>query len=153
MGLEIERKFLVKDDFIPSSNTQIKIEQAYLSSTSETTVRIRIADLKAFITIKGKTTGISRLEYEYEIPFADAQEMIKLSLSTPIKKVRHIIQYKNKKWEVDVFQGENEGLILAECELNSEDETINLPDWVKQEVSGNQKYSNSNLSKEPFKYW
>ncbi|MFV0522001.1 MAG: CYTH domain-containing protein [Mangrovibacterium sp.] len=153
MGIEIERKFILKEGFEPNGIKQIRIAQAYLNDNLNTTVRIRLADDKAYLTIKGKTVGISRSEFEYEIPFEDAKQLMRLSENSPIEKIRHIYMYEGKKWEVDVFSGDNEGLIVAECELSSEDEIISLPEWVECEVSGDPKYHNSSLVKCPYKIW
>jgi adenylate cyclase len=155
MGVEIERKFLV-DAKKWQQATKPKgtpYRQGYLLNEDLRTVRIRVAGEKAFITIKGATSGISRSEFEYEIPVADAVEML-TGLKTPgIEKTRYRITFKDKLWEIDEFLGDNEGLIVAEIELDSEDETFELPDWIKSEVSDDSKYYNSNLSKNPFKNW
>ncbi|MFV0553101.1 MAG: CYTH domain-containing protein [Mangrovibacterium sp.] len=153
MAVEIERKFTVKQGFKPESKEQIRIAQAYLSSDINTTIRVRLANEKAYFTVKGKTDGISRLEFEYEVPFEDAEQMMKLAAGASIDKVRHIYWHEGKKWEVDVFAGENEGLIVAECELASEEEAILLPDWIEQEVSGDPRYHNSYLANNPYKTW
>ncbi|MFV0289986.1 MAG: CYTH domain-containing protein [Mangrovibacterium sp.] len=153
MGVEIERKFRLKEDFIPNSFEQIKITQGYLSSGIHNTIRIRLANEQAFLTVKGKTTGISRLEFEYEIPFEEGKQLLMLAEDALISKVRHIYQYEGKKWEVDVFLGDNDGLRIAECELLSEDELIKIPDWIDQEISDDARYHNSYLAKNPYKTW
>lgn len=148
--MEIERKFLLKNESWRSLSTKkIAIKQGYISTNPESTVRIRIANSKGFITIKGKGNGsIAHPEYEYEIPSKDAEEMFQLFCKkTGIEKTRYIVEYKNHVWEIDEFAGRHKGLILAEVELTSEDEDVELPDWIGEEVTGNHKYYNSNLSK------
>ena len=147
--MEIERKFLLKNDnwkkFVSKS---IHIKQGYISTNPLSVVRIRITDSKAFLTLKGKGSGISRPEYEYEIPTQDAEEMFNLFCSNSgLVKTRHIVEYKNHKFEIDEFGDRLKGLIFAEVEMNSEDEVIELPDWIGEEVTGNPKYFNSNLVK------
>lgn len=153
MSVEIERKFLVYEDLIPEADEEITMVQAYLQAEPERTVRVRIAGDQAFLTIKGIMHGISRSEFEYEIPLQDAEELIKLAVWEPIKKVRHLIFQHGKKWEVDFFEGENQGLILAEVELQNEDETVDLPSWIKREVTGDFHYHNSFLAQHPFSNW
>lgn len=153
MALEIERKFLVKKGFYPEGQSQIRLSQAYLCAEPERTVRVRIADDKAFITVKGKVSGISRPEYEYQIPVEDAREMMALSVFPPIDKVRHLIYLGDKKWEVDVFEGANAGLILAEIELSNSGEEVDLPEWVADEVSNDIRYHNSQLAQRPYSTW
>ena len=150
MSKEIERKFLVnKKLFKPESEGQY-IAQGYLSSTPERTVRVRIKNHRGYLTVKGKNIGISRSEFEYEIPEADAKELLELCEPSIIVKRRYIVNVEGSMWEVDVFEGDNEGLIVAEIELKSEDEHFNKPDWLGKEVSFDKKYYNSNLSKHPF---
>ncbi|TGK23597.1 CYTH domain-containing protein [Leptospira stimsonii] len=152
--MEIERKFLVtnsdfKKDVIPSV-----ISQGYLNSDKNRTVRVRINSNKAFITIKSKTVGISREEFEYKIPVADAEMMINNICEKPIiKKLRYLISFQGNLWEVDEFLEENEGLTVAEIELKSEEEVFNKPDWIGKEVSDDSRYFNSSLIKTPFKQW
>ncbi len=153
MGTEIERKFLVNKDRLPYCQDKIEITQAYLSSNANTTVRVRIANEQAYLTIKGKTIGISRAEYEYEIPLEDAKEMIQLSTEPYIVKTRYLANIGDKLWEIDIFDGENKGLIIAECELLSEDEELEIPDWITEEVSGDARYNNSQLASNPFSKW
>ena len=153
MSKEIERKFLVnKNLFKPESEYQY-IAQGYLSSTPERTVRVRIKNNRGYLTVKGKNTGISRSEFEYEIPEDDAKELLELCEPSIIVKKRYIVNFYGSIWEVDVFEGNNEGLIVAEIELKSEDEHFNKPDWLGKEVSFDKKYYNSNLSKYPYKLW
>lgn len=153
MAVEIERKFLVNQNLLPKSTASFALEQAYLNDDPARLVRIRIADKKAFLTIKGKGSAIARPEYEYEIPYEDARELIEMAIYPPIKKVRHIIQYEGKKWEVDFFSGANEGLILAEVELEKESEQIVLPEWIDKEVTGDNRFFNYELSKQPYSTW
>lgn len=154
MGLEIERKFLLKnDDWKKSIEKEYAIQQGYLNSTPERTVRIRIKDQTGILTIKGKTTNATRAEYEYEIPFADAKEMIDLCEKPIISKTRYIVKENGHTWEIDIFDKENQGLEVAEIELNSEDEKVILPDWIGTEVTLDSKYYNANLIKQPFCNW
>ena len=145
--MEIERKFLVKEQLWQGIEkpSPSRIVQAYLVNSAEKTVRIRIKGTKGFLTIKGPTQGISRAEFEYEIPLKDADELISTFAEKVIEKFRYEISFKNHLWEVDVFAGKLEGLYLAEIELNSEDEHFELPDWVGEEVSTDPNYYNSNL--------
>ena len=151
MFLEIERKFLVRG-FCSEGLRLKKMKQAYLAKEG-CTLRVRIADDKAFLTIKGKTEGISRAEFEYEIPMEDANAMMDLAVYPPIIKTRYYAEVDGKTWEVDVFEGENEGLIMAEIELKSEDEKFTLPDWAEEEVTGDKRYYNAFLAKNPYKKW
>lgn len=155
MGKEIERKFLIKySEWNELQKTSGKhLRQGYLLSDPEKTIRVRTADEHAWITIKGKSVGATRLEYEYEIPLQDGIELLSNFAESPLEKVRHEIINQSKTWEVDVFLGDNAGLIVAEIELESEDEGIDLPNWVGEEVTGDIRYYNSNLIKNPFKTW
>ena len=154
--MEIERKFLVTNNsFMNESFRNRRIIQGYLCSDAERTIRIRINEDKAFLTIKSASNerGWSRYEFEQPVPVSDANELLKLCLPDLIEKVRYDIKFGDHTWEVDVFQGENKGLIIAEIELTSEDETFDLPGWVGQEVSGNAGYYNAMLAKKPFSTW
>ncbi len=153
MAVEIERKFLVQDGFVPNGEQQTNLVQGYLSAEPERTIRVRIAGAKAFLTIKGKMEGISRPEFEYEIPIADARELLKLAVLPVVEKVRHIYSIDGLIWEVDVFSGANSGLIIAEVELSSAEEKISLPEWVGNEVSGDLRYQNSQLARNPYRNW
>ena len=154
MAIEIERKFLIKNDSWKKDLVGQIYQQAYLSKSANKTVRIRIVEEKAFLTMKGKSKGISRTEFEYSIPVDDARIMINDLCDTPaILKQRYRVNFKGHSWEVDEFDQENDGLILAEIELNAEDEFFELPPWAGKEVSGDPKYYNSNLSKHPFTKW
>lgn len=155
MPLEIERKFLVhphKWDALKKPQGD-RIVQSYLSFTPESTVRVRIKGQSAFLTIKGKSEGISRLEYEYPIPLQDASQMIQNLNLDAIDKIRYTIHIKNHIWEVDVFSGSNKGLILAEIELGSENEPFEKPEWIGEEVSHDPRYFNSNLLRHPIQSW
>ncbi len=154
MAKEIERKFLVKDIAWRSQARGTRYRQGYLNSTKERTVRVRIIDEKGFLTVKGITRGAARVEYEYEIPVAEAQVMLDELCEKPlIEKKRHKIKYKGLTWEVDEFFGENRGLIVAEVELESENQKINKPAWIGQEVTGDARYFNANLIHHPFQKW
>lgn len=144
--MEIERKFLVSDKgFITEATSCRQITQAYLVADGTRTVRIRISDDRAWITIKGKSndSGLSRPEYEYEIPLKEANEMLQLCLPGYIQKKRYVIPYMGHIWEVDVFEGLHSGLILAEVELEDEKEDVPLPEWIGKEVTGDKRYYNS----------
>ena len=153
MAIEIERKFLVDTrkwhPIVPGT----RLVQAYLSIEPNPTVRVRIAGEKAYLTIKGRTKTISRPEFEYEIPVEEAQEMMKMAISNPVEKMRYEIMFEGFLWEVDVFSGKNEGLVIAELELESENQEFPRPDWLFSEVSGDRKYYNSYLSEHPFQEW
>ena len=154
--IEIERKFLVKDDsFKVAAFAKYHIAQGYLSSVPERTVRVRIKGDKGFLTIKGASndTGLSRFEWEKEIPVAEAKALLLLCEKGVIDKTRYEIKQGNHIFEVDEFYGENEGLIVAEIELNSETETFEKPNWLGDEVTGNNRYYNAYLSNNPFKNW
>lgn len=155
MALEVERKFLVTGDFKNAVERSDRIVQGYLCAAPDKTVRIRICGDKAFLTIKGAsdTTGVSRNEFEYEIPVTDAEALLPLCESGIIAKVRHLIPFRGYTWEVDVFHGCNEGLIVAEIELTSEDEAFELPDWIGEEVTGDKRYYNAMLSQHPYCDW
>ncbi|CAN5910916.1 CYTH domain-containing protein [soil metagenome] len=155
MIIEIEHKYLVNAERWKQVTPFkiVPIRQAYLSKDPEKTIRIRVAGDKGFITIKGKSVGASRPEYEYEIPLAEAEELIKNFCNNLIEKTRHYVLYENKTWEVDIFDGLNSGLIVAEIELNAEDEEYSKPDWIDRDVTRDKKYANSNLTVNPFTSW
>ena len=152
MAKEIERKFLVQASWKPQDEG-IKIAQGYLSTVPERTVRVRIKGDKGYLTIKGKNQGISRAEFEYEIPLGDAEELLKLAEQPILSKTRYLEQHGNRLWEIDVFAGENQGLVVAEVELPDEQAEFSRPDWLGQEVSGDVRYYNANLIKKPFSLW
>ena len=151
MATEVERKFLVSGTF-PSGESS-EIHQAYLSLDPERTVRVRIADDTATLTVKGKTEGISRQEFEFEIPLDDAHDLLELSVGHPIKKTRTRIPLDGRVWEVDVFHDANAGLVVAEVELDSEHEEVALPGWLGSEVSNEPRYLNACLAQCPYSDW
>jgi adenylate cyclase len=155
MAREIERKFLVKRDFSGDVKGGASIIQAYLSSVPGRTVRIRISGEKGYLTVKGEAEsgGIERYEWEKEIPVNEAEELLNLCEPGIIKKTRHKIKAGDHIFEVDVFHGENQGLIIAEVELTSVDEPFERPDWLGEEVTGDDRYYNSRLAKNPFRKW
>ena len=153
MGTEIERKFLTTSDGWQRDAIGIPYVQGYISRGTGRTVRIRIAGDKAFLTIKGAVSGISRAEFEYPIPLDDARELLRLCEGPIIKKKRFHIPFQGHLWEVDLFEGENSGLIVAEVELSHSDENVSLPPWVGREVTGDPRYYNSNLTVHPFCKW
>ena len=156
MSKEIERKFLVKGDGwrSESKDAGLVIRQGYLSSKRACTVRVRVLGDRAFITVKGAPAGIVRAEYEYEIPLADAYEMLDTLCERPlIEKIRHELKTPAGTWVVDVFAGDNEGLVVAEVELDEEGQAIELPGWIAEEVTDDPRYLNVNLVKHPFNLW
>lgn len=153
MAKEIERKFIIDPKKWDKKGTPVAITQAYLAIDNDKIVRIRIAGEKAYITIKGKQTGITRDEFEYPIPVADARQMLGLCMYNSVEKTRYITEIDHKTWEIDVFHGKNEGLYIAEIELHSENELVNLPDWIVAEVSTDERYFNFNLSINPYCTW
>jgi len=153
MAVEIERKFLIKNDSWREGAIGVNYKQGYLARGKDGTVRVRIAGEKGILTVKGKSVGFSRKEFEYKIPVNDALEMLELCAKPLIEKTRYTISYKNLIWEVDEFRGENRGLIFAEVELLSEDQKIDLPDWIGKEVTGDIKYYNARLVDFPFSKW
>ncbi len=155
MALEIEKKFLVTGDFMKESTKATRITQGYLSSVPERTVRVRIKGDKGYITIKGigSASGASRFEWEKEIPVAEVEQLLAICEPGVIDKTRHLVISGKHTFEVDVFYGDNEGLVLAEVELSSEDEAFVKPAWLGQEVTGDARYYNSMLMKNPYKRW
>ncbi|MBN8788359.1 MAG: CYTH domain-containing protein [Terrimonas sp.] len=155
MPLEIERKFLInhnKWNTLPKPQGKL-YRQGYLLNDIHKTIRVRLSNENAFITIKGKTTGATRSEFEYNIPLTDAKQLLDNFSNNEISKTRYNISYRSKLWEIDVFHGENEGLIVAEIELQSEGEPFDIPDWVTEEVTHDPRYYNANLAVLPFKSW
>lgn len=151
---EIERKFLVDTAKWQPMGEGLSIRQGYLSAEKGRTVRVRTKGDKAFFTIKGPSSGISRTEFEYEIPVEDVNLMLdELCLKPLIEKVRHVEEHKGRIWEIDVFSGDNAGLVMAEVELPDENAEVELPDWVTEEVSHDRRYYNSCLSKNPYCNW
>lgn len=154
MAVEIERKFLVAGDGWRHLADGVPYRQGYLSSLKERVVRVRTAGPDAFLTIKGLTSGMSRLEFEYAIPLDDATRMLDTLCERPlISKTRYRIPFGGFIWEVDEFQDENEGLILAELELPTADTAFERPPWIGEEVSGDPRYFNANLVQHPFRTW
>lgn len=155
MAQEIERKFLVTGEFKPEAYAQSRIIQGYICSTPARTVRVRIRDEKGYLTIKGATneSGMSRYEWEKEIPLEEARELMKLCGPGVIDKTRFLVKCGKHIWEIDEFYGDNEGLVMAEVELGSEDEAFQKPAFIGEEVTGNARFYNSHLMKYPFKEW
>ncbi len=153
MAIEIERKFLVNPEKWKPSSTGIRMKQAYMGVAPNPTVRIRLKDEKAYLTIKGRSSSIARPEFEYEVPVTDAVEMFKLAISKPVEKIRYELEHEGILWEIDVFSGANSGLLMAEIELESEDQSFSFPDWLAEEVTGDLRYYNSYLSVHPFQEW
>ena len=154
MAREIERKFLVRDKRYRQLAEPISCRQGYLSTAKERIVRVRVEGDKAYLTVKGATSGIMRTEYEYEIPPSEAEEMLERLCEKPIiEKDRYEIEYDGMIWQVDEFHGPNEGLVVAEVQLDRQDQKITLPDWIGEEVSHEPKYFNSNLVQNPYSNW
>ena len=154
-NIEIERKFLVKGDFKPFVSGYYRITQGYLCAMPDRTVRIRIKGNKGFITIKGKSdeNGLSRFEWEKEITTDDAVQLLRLCDVGVIDKIRYEVEFEGKTFEVDVFDGENQGLVVAEIELKEASEVFIRPDWLGEEVTGDVRYYNSMLSRHPYSTW
>ena len=147
MPLEIERKFLVDAKKVVKLKLTggERISQGYLSTDPNKIVRVRIRKNRGYLTVKSANIGIVRREFEYEIPINDAEEILKLCIPNTLKKIRYKVEYAGHTWEVDIFEGRHEGLMLAEVEINSLDEFVKIPDWVGEEVSNDPRYFNSNL--------
>jgi CYTH domain-containing protein len=154
MGSEIERKFLVRSEDWKPGAVGVPYRQGYLCRQAARTVRVRVAGGQAYLTIKGQAQGITRLEYEYPIPLADAQDLLEqLCLKPLIEKTRYRLEFGWRVWEVDEFAGENQGLVVAEVELEWPDQPLELPDWVGEEVTHDPRYLNANLVEQPFSRW
>lgn len=155
MSIEIERKFLVKASFKEFAQSSVSIVQAYLSISPKCSIRIRICGEKAYLTIKGESSasGLSRYEWERELKLTEARELIKLSEYQAIEKTRYFVPQGKHCYEVDVFEGKNKGLIMAELELSSEDESYVKPSWLGVEVTGNTNYYNASLQTKPYSEW
>ncbi len=155
MAFEIERKFLVKNNkWKENILSETVLKQGYIAHQPNATVRVRIAGDSAYLNIKSATTGISRAEFEYAIPLADAEAMLEKVAEQPfIHKSRYKVQWGGHVWDLDLFGGENAGLVMAEIELSSEDESFQLPPWAGEEVSADPRYYNANLVKHPFTQW
>mgnify|MGYP002520225734 CR=1 FL=1 len=154
MAEEIERKYMVVGEYKELAHTSIHIIQGYIAS-GRRTVRVRITDHKAWLTIKGPSRdgGLSRYEWEKEIEAREALELMQLAEGAIIEKVRHLVEYEGHTFEVDEFYGENEGLVIAEVELSSTDEEVALPSWIGREVTGEKRYYNSHLRAHPYSLW
>lgn len=154
MATEIERKYLVVGDAWRALGSGTTYRQGYLSTVKERTVRVRVVGDRGTLTIKGLTVGATRTEYEYDIPVDDANHMLDDLCEQPvIDKTRFIVEYAGLTWEIDEFAGANAGLIVAEVELDSEDQAIELPDWIGEEVSHDARYFNANLIAHPYTAW
>jgi len=154
MAKEVEKKFLIKSFEWKREATGVPYRQGYLSTVKERVVRVRTVGDKGFLTIKGVTVGVSRSEFEYEIPAVDANAMLDNLCERPlIEKNRYKISHAGMLWEIDEFFGENDGLIVAEVELQDEHQQLSLPPWVGNEISGDPRYFNSNLIKNPYSKW
>jgi adenylate cyclase len=155
MSFEIERKFLVLSDvWRHSAIRHTKIRQAYLDSNANVSIRVRINDnSSATLTLKSRSSKLRRREFEYAIPTLDAEELISLRRSYVVEKVRHIVPHDDLRWEVDVFSGENQGLVVAEIELPDENHPIKLPPWIGSEVTGQDRYYNGTLAQHPYLSW
>lgn len=152
MATEIERKFLVAGEGWRQA-TPTRISQGYLNRDADRTVRVRIAGQQGYLTIKGRAQNLARPEFEYEIPVADAEQLLKLCEGPVLQKHRHVIEHAGSRWEVDEFHGDNQGLIVAEIELESADQTFARPAWLHTEVTDDPRYLNSNLSRRPYRSW
>lgn len=155
MGIEIERKFLVKKEIWATVEKPKgeQFRQGYLVNTKEKTVRVRQTTSQGFLTIKGKSEGASRAEFEYEIPHNEAGELLDKFAENELSKVRYTLKNRGDIWEVDEFFGENQGLLVAEIELNSEDQLFDIPEWLDNEVTDDSRYFNANLATDPFSKW
>jgi adenylate cyclase len=152
MATEIERKFLVQGTQW-RNGTGTKIKQGYLNRDKARTVRVRVRADQVFLTVKGLTQGASRAEFEYEIPLTDAEELLKLSDGPIIEKTRYVVVHEGSKWEVDEFEGDNSGLVVAEIELQSQGEQFSRPPWLGREVTDDNRYYNSSLASHPYRDW
>lgn len=155
MPQEIERKFLINHEKWETLKKPLGeyYRQGYILADPAKTIRVRITDSAAFLTIKGASVGATRLEYEYPIPKNEASELLENFSVSELSKIRYKIRHENHNWEVDEFSGDNEGLIIAEIELSSEEERFALPEWISDEVTGDAKYYNSSLTMNPYKNW
>ncbi len=154
MSVEIERKFLVHSDDWRGGATPVLCRQGYLPSREGLTMRVRVMGDQGFLTIKGKARGISRAEYEYAIPLADAEELLdQFCTGAIVEKHRSTVHHAGQRWEVDEFLGLNKGLVVAEIELASPDQPLDLPSWVGKEVSDDPRYRNASLARRPYSTW
>ncbi|WP_018231783.1 CYTH domain-containing protein [Thioalkalivibrio thiocyanodenitrificans] len=155
MAQEIERKFLViGDSWRHLVSRSVQYQQGYLCGNARSSIRIRVSDESGYLNIKSATLGVRREEFEYPVPLPDARHMLELLCEGPlIEKTRHFVEYRGHVWEVDVFEGQNQGLVVAEVELSSEDETFERPDWIGEEVSHDARYYNTSLVRHPYTHW
>ena len=155
MGVEIERKFLVADDsWREAASPGVRYRQGYLTADPGSAVRVRVSGDRAWLGIKSATVGVTRREYEYEIPVADAHAILEeLCVKPLIEKTRFVVEHDGHTWEIDVFEGDNAGLVVAEVELTSEDEEVTLPAWAGEDVSGDVRYYNQRLVEHPYSRW
>lgn len=153
MAFEIERKFLVNKDWWKPISGGINLIQGYLSRDPDRTVRVRIADKNAYLTVKGRSEGAVREEFEYPIPVDEAKILLKMCLKPLVEKVRYKVVHEGLVWEVDEFAGDNQGLILAELELEDERQAFVKPDWIGEEVTSDKRFFNSYLSEHPYSTW
>lgn len=155
MGTEIERKFLVRgEDWRHAVHGRVQYRQGYLANSETCSVRVRIGADEARLNVKSATAGTTRLEFEYVLPLADAETMLReLCIDAPVEKTRHLLRHDGRLWEVDVFEGANEGLVVAEVELDAADEAIALPPWVGDEVTDDVRYYNAALARKPYRDW
>jgi adenylate cyclase len=153
VGVEIERKFVPSGNGWRALGTPLLLRQGYLSSDPARVVRVRIEGGQAFMTIKGKSVGATRGEWEYPIPPADANELLALCEQPLVEKYRRRIEFAGNVWEVDEFLGANQGLVVAEIELQAEDQPFDKPDWIGDEVTHDKRYYNSNLARQPYSRW
>ncbi len=155
MATEIERKYLVRGDAWRSrADRHVRYRQGYLANTGHCSVRVRVGGDAAHLNVKGATVGLSRLEFEYPVPLEDAEVMLReLCYGSIIEKTRYFVRHLGQGWEVDVFEGDNAGLVVAEIELAHEAQAVTLPDWVSEEVTHDVRYYNSNLAVTPFSKW
>jgi len=155
MGIEIERKFLVTgDDWRAAITGSVRYQQGYLARSPSSAIRVRTDGERAYLNVKASTDGVTRLEYEYPIPLADAEELLaRVALRPLIVKTRHYVDFGGRRWEIDVFEAENAGLVVAEVELEAADAEVLLPPWVGREVSSDPRYYNASLSERPYCEW
>ena len=155
MAIEIERKFLLRSsEWRASASGSARLRQAYLAQDGGLSTRVRLIDATAAtLTIKSRKAGLKRLEFEFAIPVADAEALLALRQGAIIEKVRHNVPWHGQRWEIDVFEGENAGLVIAEIELQSEHDRFELPTWLGAEITGEERYYNSRLVREPFCTW
>ncbi len=153
MGTEIERKFLVSDPSVVEGSSGRELRQGYLSRDPARSVRVRHAGERAYLTVKGPKTGATRGEWEWEIPASDAHDLLAICEGPVLEKTRYIVEFGGRAWEVDVFAGDNAGLVTAEIEIEAEDADVELPPWIGAEVTHDSRYDNVSLARVPFNTW